>query len=88
MQFQFSNPNLEALYTKGASEKSKFSPDTVRQFMRVMQIIRCARDARDLRAFSGRRFEDLERDTEGSYSMRLNDQSRLVFTIRDGILLI
>lgn len=84
MRFSFTNSNLESLYVAGGKGESKFSPDTLVQFMKLMQIIRAAGDERDLRAFKGRRFEKLQGNLDGWYSMRLNSQFRLLFTFRDG----
>ena len=88
MRFRFSDQRLEALYSGGGKSQSKFSPDTIRQFMKLMQIIRTARDERDLRAFKGRRFEKLQGNLDGWNSMRINDQFRLVFAIQDDELVI
>ena len=83
MRFRFTRPDLKTLYVAGGKGKSEFSPDTVIQFMRVMQIIRTARDERDLRSFKGRRFEKLKGDLDGWYSMRLTSQFILIFRIED-----
>ena len=56
--------------------------------MKLLQIIRTAKDERDLRTFKGRRFEKLQGDLDGYYSMRLNNQFRLIFSIQDDEMLI
>ncbi len=88
MRFRFISPSHEALYVSGGKGETKFSPDTVTQFMKLMQIIRTARDERDLRAFKGRRFEKLQGNLSGWSSMRLNGQFRLIFTIEGEEMLI
>ena len=44
----------------------------------VMDRIAAATDERDLRALKSRRLEKLAGNREGQYSMRLNDQWRLI----------
>jgi toxin HigB-1 len=46
-----------------------------------MWIIRNAVDERDLRELKSAHFEKLVGDREGQYSMRLNDQWRLILEI-------
>ena len=46
-----------------------------------MDRITAAIDERDLRALKSRRLEKLTGDREGQYSMRLNDQQRLILEI-------
>ncbi len=81
MQFRFGSADLEALYKEGGKGESRYSPDTVMQFIKLMQIIRAARDERDLRAFKGRRLEKLQGNLQASYAMRINNQFRLIFRL-------
>ena len=49
-----------------------------------MQGIRAAKDERDLRAQKSWRFEKLKGARSHQYSIRLNDQFRLVLEIEEG----
>lgn len=55
--------------------------DVVKAFIRTVRQIGAASDLRDLRVVKGRRLEKLKGDREGQYSMRLNDQYRLILAI-------
>ena len=85
MRFRFDNSKLQHLYEVGGQGSSSYPIEIVGQFMKVMQLIRTATDERDLRAFKSRRFEKLHR---GDFSMRLNDQFRLVFVVIEGEIVI
>lgn len=53
-----------------------------RGYRKVMQAIWSAVDERDLHASRGRNFEKLKGDRAGQYSLRINDQWRLIVEIR------
>ena len=52
-------------------------------FFSLMARIDAAIDERDLRQFKSRRLEKLKGDRAGQYSMRLNDQWRLILEITE-----
>ncbi len=79
MRFSFRNDELVELFETGRS--LTLQPAVVKAFFRVMALIAQARDERDVRAIKGRRMERLHGDRDGQYSIRLNDQFRLIFTI-------
>ena len=81
MRFEFARKKLEALYYR-RNETGGFGRDVVRAFRKVMQVIASATDERDLRALRSLRFEKLRGDRKGQHSLRLNDQWRLIVTIR------
>jgi toxin HigB-1 len=58
-----------------------FGHEVVRAFRKRMQMIRAARDERDFYALKSLHFEKLKGDREGQYSMRLNQQWRLILEI-------
>ena len=64
--------------------KTKFGPNVVRAYRKVMNIIASARDERDIRAMKSLRFEALEGDRSHQHSLRLNDQWRLIVEIVKG----
>jgi len=71
--------DLSALYLNG--QGMNLHPNLVKVFSRVVQQIASATDLRDLYAAKGRRMEKLRGRREGQYSIRLNDQYRLIFTV-------
>lgn len=83
MEVEFKDGDLARLETDVLFDAG-FSRPIVKAFRKRMQSIRAARDERDLRAIRGNRFEQLEGDRQGQYSIRLNDQYRLIFTFREG----
>jgi len=77
MNFRFVDTELEALHKTGTGPASRRFPEAVtKSFMRLLAEIEAATDERDLRLLRSWRFEKLQR---GDYSMRLNDQFRLIF---------
>jgi proteic killer suppression protein len=58
-----------------------FGRDVARVFRRRMQQIRDVDNENDLRALKSLHFEKLKGKRQHEYSMRLNDQFRLVFQI-------
>ncbi len=67
-----------------ADYHGSLSPALVRAFRMRMQAIRAAVNENDLRALKSLRFEKLKGERKHQYSMRLNDQFRLVFEIEKG----
>lgn len=80
MEVTFGDAGLDALESDPA-HKCKWDTSLVRAYRRLMRFIRAAVDERDLRAYPGRNFEKLKGNRSHQYSMRLNDQWRLVFEI-------
>lgn len=81
MLVRFADPKLECLECDD-SAKGYYADAAVRGFRKVMQIIRSAIDERDFRAMRSLRFEALSGDRIGQHSFRLNDQWRLIVTIK------
>lgn len=82
MRWEFASKHLESLYEeeKGAN---KYEPAVVDAFFSLMARIDAAIDERDLRQLKSRRLEKLKGDRAGQYSMRLNDQWRLILEITE-----
>jgi len=80
MIFQFENTDLADLYYE---EKGKEAyPDyVVTAFFKKMQTIKSANSENDLRAIKGNHFEKLEGE-QNKYSIRLNQQYRLIFSLK------
>lgn len=79
MEFEFENDELRALFATGSHPC--LHPNLVKAFFRVMQIITDASDERVLRGFKGLHMEKLKGERQYEYSLRLNDQFRLIFQI-------
>ncbi len=58
---------------------ANLSQAVVKAFRKKMQAIRAANDERDLYRQRSNNFEELQGKRKGQYSIRLNDQYRLVF---------
>lgn len=78
MRFSFATDDLADLYEYG---DTKYHPHLVKAFRRVIDMIAVAPDERTLRGIKGLRMEKLHGDRDGQYSIRVNDQFRLIFTI-------
>ena len=81
METEFADESLrrlesEATFTEG------FGQEIVKAFRKRMQMIRAARDERDFYAMKSLHFEKLKGDRQGQYSMRLNQQWRLILEFR------
>jgi toxin HigB-1 len=80
METVFADESLRRLESDPAFEGG-FGREVVRAFRKRMQMIRGARDERDFYALKSLHFEKLKGDREGQYSMRLNQQWRLILEI-------
>jgi toxin HigB-1 len=81
LQIEFKSSDLDRLETDSRFTAG-FGPDVVKAFRRRVQAIRAANDERDLAAVRGNNFEKLKGARSHQYSMRLNDQWRLILEIR------
>ena len=77
MEVDFANDGLDRLETEPKFDAG-FQPGVVKGFRKAMQCIRSATDERDLRALRGLRLEKLKGDRGGQYSLRCNEQYRLI----------
>ena len=80
METVFADESLRRLESDPAF-KGGFGREVVRAFRKRMQLIRGARDERDFYTLKSLHFEKLKGDREGQYSMRLNQQWRLILEI-------
>lgn len=77
MEIIFKNATLDRLETE-ASFDGGLQEGLVKIFRKRMQQIRAAEDERDFYNLRSLRFEKLKGDRKHQYSMRLNDQWRLI----------
>ena len=62
----------------------RIAPEVQRAAVRKLDMINSARDVTDLKSPPGNRLEPLRGDLEGYYSIRVNDQWRIVFSWSTG----
>jgi len=83
VEVTFGDSKLDALESD-PNCRSNYDKAILRAYRRLLRFVRDAEDERDLRAYSGRHFEKLKGDRSHQYSMKINDQWRLVFEIKAG----
>lgn len=81
MDVAFEEPPLQKL-EKDKSFDGGYSPGVGRAFRKRMQLIRDAPDERDFFAMRSLNFERVKGNRSDRYSMRLNDQWRLILSLR------
>jgi proteic killer suppression protein len=77
MEIAFADDSLDRLETDPAYTAG-FSGAVVKAYRKRVQQIRAATDERTFYSLKSLHFEKLKGDREGQYSMRLNDQWRLI----------
>lgn len=80
MEFEFTNKNLEALYTTGKHRKYKLQQDTLKKFVMRIQQIEAANTIHDFWKTPSLNFEKLKGYTN-RYSMRVDRNYRLEMEI-------
>lgn len=81
MEVTFKDQSLDRLETD-AGYSGGFGDAVVKAYRKAMQHIRAATDERTFYARRSFRFEKLLGQREGQFSMRLNDQWRLIIELR------
>lgn len=82
MILSFADKETEQLYVTGRSRK--LPADVVKIALRKLDFLHRARTLQDLRSPPGNRLEALHGDLSGLYSIRVNDQFRIVFSFHHG----
>ena len=77
MEVRFDDPDLDDLETN-VRAKPKFPTGVIKTFRKRLWQIRAAHDERDFRGNRGFNFESYQ-EVAGHYSIRINDQYRLIF---------
>ncbi|MCU0444900.1 MAG: type II toxin-antitoxin system RelE/ParE family toxin [Microscillaceae bacterium] len=86
MRIIFKNKDLATLYTTPLEElkgKQKFAPEIIKQFRKKVLILINAQSTAELRQFAGLNFEKLKGDLQEYYSIRLNQQFRLLLQMNE-----
>ena len=83
MQITFDELYLEELYTKGAAsdKKHRYQPQIVRGYQKALKYLIVANRPEDLFPVKSLHFEALHGTKEGIYSVKVNDQYRVEFSI-------
>jgi toxin HigB-1 len=80
MKYEFGSDDLERLYIDPSFEMG-LSSGVVKAYRKRVWFIDSAIDERDLRAWRALHMEKLSGDREGQYSIRLNDQFRMILEL-------
>jgi proteic killer suppression protein len=81
MIVNFGDKETESLYVTGRSKK--FSPNILKTAIRKLDMVNAAVRLEDLRIPPANRFEMLKGDLKDLYSIRINDQYRIIFKFKD-----
>ncbi|MHB0935839.1 MAG: type II toxin-antitoxin system RelE/ParE family toxin [Armatimonadota bacterium] len=81
MRFAFESDEVLELYETGYCRRLRLQPNIVRSFFKAMLRIKSAPNLQQLANNRGLRLEKLHGDRADQFSVRLNDQYRLVFTV-------
>lgn len=82
MIISFADKETERFYITGKSRR--FPASLFKAAVRKLDYLNRAKVLRDLQAPPGNHLEALEGERRGTYSIRINDQYRIVFAFRDG----
>jgi plasmid maintenance system killer protein len=80
LDFEFANDDLARMYENG--RHPQYHPNLVKAFTNTVALILNAKDERDVRAIKGKRMELLKGDRKDTYSVRLSESFRLIFSIK------
>ena len=81
MRLEFADSKLERLAVD-ASFTHGLGPEIVRAYRKAVGFLSQCVDERDIRAIRGYRFKQLEGKRSHQYSLRLNDQWRLILELK------
>jgi proteic killer suppression protein len=79
----FKDKKTENLFYEGSYGKG-LGIDIAKQAVRKLDMLNAAKDIRDLRVPPKNNLKALERDLSGYWSIRINDQFRIVFRWENG----
>ncbi len=87
MQIRFNDEYLQKIYSnQPVKGKPIFSTQVILQFKKTVLKIKYAENTVELRQQKGLHFEALKGDKKGLYSVRVNEQYRLEFKIKNDII--
>jgi len=77
-EIRFKDESLEELQREDAKRDKAYPPGIAKAFRKRLQFMRSVGKEQDLYAMNSYRFEKLQGKRQHQYSMRLNDQWRLI----------
>lgn len=80
MKIEYGDEELRRLAEEPDFRPKQWGRDLVVAYRKKIQVLDGALDERDLRAMRSLNLEKLKGDRAGQYSVRLNDQFRLILT--------
>ncbi len=85
MIVEFEKEYLRDLYTKGGSndKKHRYRIDVVKRYKRAIDYLKWASRKEDLFRINSLNFEALKGNKSGLFSIRVNDQYRIEFTLQE-----
>jgi len=84
MHIEFSRDDLARLESD-TTFNAGYDGSVVRGYRKSIRLIRAANDERDLRAMRSQNFEKLKGKRAHQYSLRINDQWRLIIEIKKAL---
>ena len=81
MIVSFADKETEKVFYEITS--TKLPNNIQRQASRKLRLLNCAISVTDLSSIPGNRFEKLKGNLEGKWSIRINSQWRIIFSIND-----
>jgi proteic killer suppression protein len=82
MRYEITDNELRKMDADKDYVAAKFGSEIHKAFRKVMNFVRAANTQIDLGAMKGLQFEKLKGDRKDQYSMRLNDQFRMIATFK------
>lgn len=87
MIVKFEKEYLRDLYTKGdcSDKKHRYRIDVIKRYKRGIDYLKWASCKEDLYRINSLKFESLKGKRAGRFSIRVNDQYRIEFTMQETI---
>ncbi|MDE5970834.1 MAG: type II toxin-antitoxin system RelE/ParE family toxin [Muribaculaceae bacterium] len=85
MIVEFGEEYLQDLYTKGESndKKHRYRSDVIKRYKRGIDYLKWASRKEDLFRINSLNFEALKGEKAGRFSIRVNNQYRIEFTLQE-----
>lgn len=84
MIVEFEDEYLLELYRSQPKGKPKYPTNVVKQYRKVIRILQTIDGVNELKNFRSLNFEALKGNLKGLYSVRANQQYRVLFRIKEG----
>ena len=81
----FLDSRLKHVWENSSYKFKRWSPSLVKAIRKKIQLLANAPDERDLKSMGSLHFKKLKGDRAGTYSIRVNEQYRLILTFETDI---